>query len=612
MEALRNKYFAFATMLVTLPQAASAQEPIPAKPNVPVAEQPEPPKITPKPYKEQTEPMRKATLARVIELLGAASTENDEERMKALNVLEAALVPLGPTQMLDQTRCRILEELKVDVLAKKLEREKGGEDPDTVAALMRLREHDNYFIRNRVERLFSACYKDRPAEDPRHRPPDIGRLTRHIDTASVHSVGDLANTKQMTALREEIRKTTDRWERNDYKERELARKELAELVRQTKGLLGVQEIVENELTPQRAGKSWAGKWNDLEVRRSAENLVKLAHETQTNETLYPPYRSSIGQVLQDMRTFGGAGIRFSENENHEHVETPLQTNGRTSHSRLLAQICELTGTYPDCDGSPTRLALKKQDAKAPREVIALDGAVGVVTPGNETAPPSILLLPDPQAVFLDLEKAEAKQLNSEKYNVRVSRSVDPDWKFVHSGGKPAVRQRSIDCKDAVKRDLFAGQGTLSYTVWTATHPVSRVVIIGDRAAYSDGPQDVTIGEPEETGKNRWNVRVTIGMYDGRIPWANTPHESDTKTYAAAEVTDIRFFDAKGGEIASSCGPMSINLRMTDRTYALPGKPVSAKVTTYRGIREIRIDQPLDGSPATRTLVEPWIKTSGQF
>lgn len=124
----------------------------------------------------------------------------------------------------------------------------------------------------------------------------------------------------------------------------------------------------------------------------------------------------------------------------------------------------------------------------------------------------------------------------------------------------------------------------------------------DFDAVSDGgPHNYNIMVKKSDDGKAWTATLSIGIYE-HLPWPATPHESDTKTYCAAEATNVVFTDSKGVIITAERSPMEINQRRGTITFTLPSEPAHAAVTTYRAISQQKITFPLDGSDTESEVI----------
>lgn len=549
------------------------------------------------PYAEQTETMRKATLARVIELMGPTRSENDEERLNALNMLEKELVPLGNTKLLTETRTKIIQELKINDLAKILTSQKGNEQKDVIDALMKLREHNDYCIRNRIERLMTQHFAGRPNEDPRFKPPDISRFTQHIDTIMVESVGELADAKSTELLRQEIRKTIDRWKLNNYPERELARKEMSELVRQTRGMVGIEDILREELTPKRKkDKTWADpKWNDLEVRRSAEIVLDRENRLSPTDTVYPPMQSTVGQVLKDMERFGGATVRFAESEMDAMAATPLFSPPRATHSQLLAQICELTGTYPVCDGHAHNLKLVPQ-GKEMRSIRALQGAL-LITEQTEDAKRTAHLLTDPQFAVVNAEAGHLNDGNASSTEIVFWECHMGTWTF------QSTKSELTKLRIPSQANANAPENGLKVRAWVGSAPASCTLPVGEEKSFGQiGPQEVSVIREGDT------VNCANTVY-GSVPWTKTPCPSDMQTYGLSQVTRFQYRSVKGQSIEPKRGTVTVKEREIRWNDTNGEAAATVDVRGFQDLRQEEMTWDLETGKMTRKILKPYIDVS---
>lgn len=545
-------------------------------------------------------------LKKILPILQNTRVHDDKKRLQALRELEGALKPRENCKLMTETRIQLIAELTINTLEEALNAGNERRKKEAVQELFDTWLHDNnFYVRSRVARILNREFANNRDEDPRYRPPDISDLTSSIHQIGiVRSVNEWEKHEGIQYLLKNIQREVHQFTKSDYNARKLASKRLRMLVTELRQIINpLPSVILDSLKPDIQKRSI-----DLETYKRLERLYEFAISPGTQAYVLPQMEARASSVIEDVQNVMGGKVRLDSSYMMSLglVSLSLRENNRT-YSSIITQLCQKTNTYPVADGHPHNLILKPHDQKESRKtVIALDGMIAVITPGEKGKPDIIDLLPDPSYTFVQIDAATGEGLQTKDATVRIGEK--PNWKL-NTGGAPTKKSITTKSDTLDTNDKNPKPGKLTIEAWIASHQYTQEVRLKDGAAsfHDNGPHDFDITTTLDSDTKGITAHVRIGAYEQHIPWPNTPYTSDALTWEMADNIVIQFFDANGKEIGSTQGQIQINQRAVSMDCTLSTQPASVKVTSPRHINKQRREIPLDGGPSKNTVLKPFFE-----
>lgn len=232
-------------------------------------------------------------------------------------------------------------------------------------------------------------------------------------------------------------------------------------------------------------------------------------------------------------------------------------------------------------------------------MFSLDSAVAVLTGGTESEKEKLQLFMDPQLALLSVESAELAGIATPDTNICILPDGEVTWNVEHLGWIKPVRTKEMVI-EAEKN------GSIAINAWVAGNTYTQIIKLeSNKTVHDKGPHTYSCVVRKSENQKTWEVTLHLGIYE-QLDWSKTPHESDSKTYAAAEACDVVFLRADGSIISTKRSALNINQRSGTISFVLPEKPHSVKITTFRSITQQEIQFPLDGGDAIRKIISPHI------
>lgn len=545
----------------------------------------------------------------IIELLKKTRAGAEEDRLENLRTLEKALPETS--EMMFKVRKEILSILVIQKLEESLyseENPQAAEEAGQELVETWLKD-DNYYVRRHAKAVLDKRFKDNIAADPRYRPPDISEYTNPLYEAKpTHSLQEWKESEEVQAFLVKLSQRTELLDHQSFETRTNATKEIAYILHELRKIINPlpQEIL-NAVTPQHSKTAWNKEWSSIEKRNRADRIREWLEEDSYSESALPPMSGYVEQVIADMESHFGMHIHMEPSEyTQEPIEITISPQ-RNTYRDILVQICEETGTYPVCDGHIRNIKLvplAKAEA-ANVMVLSLDSAAAVFTQDLKDGTGKIELFMDPQLALIDIENVSAQNIpyRNAETTLSVLPEEKPNWNVEHGGWKPPRRTTPVTITEG-------NDSSITIDAWVAGNTYTQTLNLQNITSVRDkGPHEYNVMRHEKEDNSGWDAKLSLGIYEF-LQWHQTPHESDTKTYAGAEATHVSFADKDGMPIAAQRGPLQIDKRRGTIVFTMEQEPHTATVTTYRHIMRKKLHIPLDGSGADITIEEEHFKLTG--